>query len=252
MPAHTISSRGMLFDAEWDDIKAPTSDFRGESARTKFADSAAHICSSNATAHTHNAAMAATRNTDGMSAGVYDEPDDDGSGADRNNADVAMHVGSAAVSPQGRRLVSSRNGPQSIIRSVSRSVSSESDQSIASHTLRSLFGSTISACTRLVDLEGRPGAYFVFPELCMRVEGHFRLKFTSFDLANCHAGQLSSRSTVSVLSNIFQSFNPRSFPGMQKSPPLIQHFFKQGAHVLVRSKIPSKKRRRNGQDVDDD
>ncbi|KAH6562995.1 hypothetical protein BASA60_010912 [Batrachochytrium salamandrivorans] len=107
--------------------------------------------------------------------------------------------------------------------------------------MRTLFGSTMSACFRLSNMDGQIGAYFLFPEICLRLEGIFRLRFTIFDILSCTL-QSSQESIVSFLSTPFRSYNPRDFPGMQKSPPIIHHFFRQGAPVLVRSKAPSKKR----------
>ncbi|KAL2911436.1 hypothetical protein HK105_209087 [Polyrhizophydium stewartii] len=112
-----------------------------------------------------------------------------------------------------------------------------------SHLLHTVFGSTNSACLRLTDLDGIQGAYFLFPELCLRIEGQFRLKFSLFDIAGCLMGRTQSTVIATAFSEPFRSYNPRAFPGMQKSPPLIKHFFRQGAPVLVRSKAPAAKSR---------
>ncbi|XJO72017.1 hypothetical protein BDV3_001426 [Batrachochytrium dendrobatidis] len=104
----------------------------------------------------------------------------------------------------------------------------------------SLFGSTMSTCFCLSNLDGHVGAYFLFPEICLRLEGVYKLRFTLFDILGCTA-QAPQRSIATLLSNSFTSYNPRIFPGMQKSPDLVHHFLRQGAPVLVRSKAPSKK-----------
>ncbi|KAJ3048352.1 hypothetical protein HK097_010647, partial [Rhizophlyctis rosea] len=48
---------------------------------------------------------------------------------------------------------------------------------------RTLFGSLVSSAHLLNDLNGERGAFFVFPDLCIRVEGRFRLAFMLSDLA---------------------------------------------------------------------
>ena len=50
------------------------------------------------------------------------------------------------------------------------------------NVIQTLFGSTLSACFRLLDLNGQWGAYFLFPEICLRLEGLFALKFTIHDV----------------------------------------------------------------------
>ncbi|KAI8909978.1 velvet factor-domain-containing protein [Powellomyces hirtus] len=48
---------------------------------------------------------------------------------------------------------------------------------------RVLMGSMVSSCHYLCDLNGLKGAYFVFPDLSLRVEGIFRLRMSLYNLA---------------------------------------------------------------------
>ncbi|KAL2911435.1 hypothetical protein HK105_209086 [Polyrhizophydium stewartii] len=98
--------------------------------------------------------------------------------------------------------------------------------------MHTLFGNTTSGCYKLSDFSGHHGAYFLFPELCLRIEGQFRLKFSLFDVTSCFSDQPRSRVIATVLSEPFRSYNPRIFPGMQKSPALLGHFFRQGAPII--------------------
>ena len=52
------------------------------------------------------------------------------------------------------------------------------------NVLDSLFGTIISECFFGNDLDGNKGAFFIFPELCLRVEGRYRLKFSLHDLSS--------------------------------------------------------------------
>ncbi|XJO72704.1 hypothetical protein BDV3_003788 [Batrachochytrium dendrobatidis] len=109
------------------------------------------------------------------------------------------------------------------------------------NVIQTLFGSTLSACFRLLDLNGQWGAYFLFPEICLRLEGLFALKFTIHDVMGCTPDS-PKPAVISVITQPFRSYNPRTYPGMQVSPPLVHHFFMQGAPLLVRSKVPTKKK----------
>ena len=49
---------------------------------------------------------------------------------------------------------------------------------------RSTTGSIVSSLYRLKDTDGRDGAFFVFPDLSVRMEGSYRLKFSLFEIIN--------------------------------------------------------------------
>ncbi len=66
-------------------------------------------------------------------------------------------------------------------------IASDSDEEL--HMLRdgktrSTTGSIVSSLYRLKDLDGRDGAFFVFPDLSVRTEGSYRLKFSLFEIVN--------------------------------------------------------------------
>ena len=48
---------------------------------------------------------------------------------------------------------------------------------------RLLEGNTVSSCHILTDLYGKKGAYFVFEDLSVKIEGYFRLKVFVSDLS---------------------------------------------------------------------
>ncbi|TPX63426.1 hypothetical protein SpCBS45565_g06620 [Spizellomyces sp. 'palustris'] len=80
-----------------------------------------------------------------------------------------------------------------------------------------LFGSLVSQCHFLTDLSGTKGAYFVFPELCIRVEGTFKLKI--------------------ILSNLARSTTAAFATGYSETSDLSRHFSHQGIKIPVRRKI---------------
>lgn len=64
-------------------------------------------------------------------------------------------------------------------------VGTESDKEM--HLLRdgktqACTGSTVSSLFRLRDLNGSEGGFFVFPDLSVRMEGEYRLKFSLFEV----------------------------------------------------------------------
>ncbi|KAI8918836.1 velvet factor [Entophlyctis helioformis] len=111
-------------------------------------------------------------------------------------------------------------------------------------TIRTLFGSTVSSCYRLRDLGSDFGFFFFFPDLCIRVEGVYRLRFTvtrvSGYVARCPDAMHSS-ALATVVSEPFRSYNPREFPGMRESSELVHHFFRQGVPLPVRTKLRNRK-----------
>jgi hypothetical protein len=47
---------------------------------------------------------------------------------------------------------------------------------------RSTAGSIVSSLYHLKDTEGKQGAFFIFPDLSVRMEGTYRLKFTMYQI----------------------------------------------------------------------
>ncbi|KAI9333946.1 hypothetical protein DFJ73DRAFT_613955, partial [Zopfochytrium polystomum] len=71
---------------------------------------------------------------------------------------------------------------------------------------RTLFGSLVSPCQFLTDLTGVKGAYFVFPELCVRVEGTFRLKIVVSDLSSVGMALVGVGPARTIATTITQPF----------------------------------------------
>ncbi|KAK9694944.1 hypothetical protein K7432_013221 [Basidiobolus ranarum] len=99
--------------------------------------------------------------------------------------------------------------------------------------VRNLIGSTISSAYQLKHINGEPGIFFLFPDLSVRVEGTFRLKFSLWDLMSVWRGGQNSMLTH-VFSEPFTVYQPRSFPGMTEVTPLSNWFSKQGMKLSLR------------------
>lgn len=50
--------------------------------------------------------------------------------------------------------------------------------------IRNLVGSSVSSATKLYDLDGNLGIFFVFQDVSLRTEGCFRLKFSLVDIGS--------------------------------------------------------------------
>jgi hypothetical protein len=67
-------------------------------------------------------------------------------------------------------------------------ITSESSERPSSHSgiascTRNLVGSLVASASKLYDLSGELGIFFVFQDLSIRTEGQFRLKFSFVNLA---------------------------------------------------------------------
>ncbi|KAJ3169045.1 hypothetical protein HDU87_000872 [Geranomyces variabilis] len=102
---------------------------------------------------------------------------------------------------------------------------------------RVLGGMMVSSCYYLSDLNGLKGAYFVFPDLTIRVDGTFRLRMSLFNLASLGAHSDKPAVTIcTVLTQPFRSYTARDYPGLKESTELSKHFSGQGLKIPIRRK----------------
>ena len=101
----------------------------------------------------------------------------------------------------------------------------------------SLMGSLSSSLHRLNDDNDRDGAFFIFGDLSVKVEGIFKLHFSLFDI---HEGQVIY--ITSVESTPFRVAT--NFAGATESTPLTRKFCNQGMRLRLRNpaRILPKKR----------
>ncbi|KAL9556058.1 hypothetical protein MBANPS3_002054 [Mucor bainieri] len=102
-------------------------------------------------------------------------------------------------------------------------------------------GSVVQSLHKLKDTNNTEGAFFVFADISIRIEGVFKLKFTLFQIK----GILVER-VCSVFSDPFRVYSPKTFP---ESTDLTRSFSDQGVRIRIRKEAravtaPSIKRRR--------
>ncbi|KAF9136779.1 hypothetical protein BGX30_010861 [Mortierella sp. GBA39] len=110
---------------------------------------------------------------------------------------------------------------------------------------RILMGSLVVSPILLNNPEGVPGWYFSFPDLSIRTEGTYTLKFSlmrfgSFDFSSSEDGQ-ASLLVAEETSDPFQVFSAKKFPGMTESTELSKAFAKQGLKIPIRNDLRVRK-----------
>ncbi|TPX50851.1 hypothetical protein SeLEV6574_g00677 [Synchytrium endobioticum] len=128
-------------------------------------------------------------------------------------------------------------------------ISSDSDEEL--HLLRdgktrSTTGSIVSSLYRLKDIDARDGAFFVFPDLSVRMEGSYRLKFSLFEIINAEIYHCAS-----ISSEVFNVYPAKKFPGMEESTFLSRSFAEQGLKIRIRKELRPRKGKRDASERDD-
>ncbi|KAI9254278.1 velvet factor-domain-containing protein [Sporodiniella umbellata] len=90
-------------------------------------------------------------------------------------------------------------------------------------------GAVVQSLHKLKHLDNADGGFFVFSDISVRLEGIYRLKFTLFRMEGESVQALSS-----ILSDPFQVYAPKSFPGMSESTFLTRYFSEQGVRIRIR------------------
>ncbi|KAI8913635.1 velvet factor-domain-containing protein [Gorgonomyces haynaldii] len=116
---------------------------------------------------------------------------------------------------------------------------------------RSTAGSIVSSLFRLKDTSQQEGAFFVFPDLSIRMEGVYRLKFSLFEIVDSEIFYCTS-----ITSDPFNVFTAKKFPGMGESTQLSKIFAEQGLKIRIRKEVrnrqKSSKRNYDGDSGEDD
>ncbi|CAG8568732.1 181_t:CDS:2 [Ambispora gerdemannii] len=109
-------------------------------------------------------------------------------------------------------------------------------------TTRVLMGSLVSSPALLKNTEGEQGCYFCFPDLSIRTEGTYTLKFSLLKLG-IEDRLIDNKSTVitTAFSDQFTVFSAKKFPGMTESTDLSKAFAKQGLKIPIRNDVRPRK-----------
>ena len=109
---------------------------------------------------------------------------------------------------------------------------------------RVLMGNHFGSFQDLEDENGKRGLFVMFPDLSIRVEGRYRLKF---DLLRVflppEAAPRPSQIIAECLSDIFVVYAAKKFPGMMQSTKLTLAFQRQGVKVAIRTEERGRRER---------
>ncbi|KAF3769873.1 hypothetical protein M406DRAFT_248501 [Cryphonectria parasitica EP155] len=92
-----------------------------------------------------------------------------------------------------------------------------------------LMGNLVASPFVGYDEHDQEGCFFCFPDVSCRTSGRYRLKFSLVALNP--RPQTKSPVKVEVLSDVFQTFNAKEFPGMSESTPLAKALREQGCNI---------------------
>ncbi|KAF9165401.1 hypothetical protein DFQ26_000207 [Actinomortierella ambigua] len=111
---------------------------------------------------------------------------------------------------------------------------------------RILMGSIVVSPILLNNPQGEPGWYFSFPDLSIRTEGVYTLKFSllrfgSFNFNVEDGGKHASEVIDEATSQPFTVFSAKKFPGMTESTELSKTFAKQGLKIPIRNDLRVRK-----------
>ncbi|ORX90449.1 hypothetical protein K493DRAFT_317977 [Basidiobolus meristosporus CBS 931.73] len=98
---------------------------------------------------------------------------------------------------------------------------------------RNLVGSLVSSAYNLSDHNGEKGIFFIFPDLSIRTEGKYCLRFLFTDLSQTDQFPHSMVRTW-VYSAPFSVYPAKSFPGVTVITELSKSFAKQGIKLAMR------------------
>jgi hypothetical protein len=94
-----------------------------------------------------------------------------------------------------------------------------------------LLGTLVSSLHKLKDTNNNDGGFFVFGDLSVKVEGHYRLQFNLFQM-NVTGWECTH--IASIRSKVFQVYPAKTFPGMSESTFLTRSFSDQGVRLRLR------------------
>jgi hypothetical protein len=118
--------------------------------------------------------------------------------------------------------------------------------------VRILMGTLVSSVYHLHDVDGRPGHFFVFPDLSIRTEGQYRLKFSLMNVKISAQSMFGGNSHVihECLTDPFTAYTAKKFPGMMESSKLMKCFAKQGLKLVIRGASSGNSAKANSEDAD--
>jgi hypothetical protein len=97
---------------------------------------------------------------------------------------------------------------------------------------RATTGSVVSSFYHLKDIDNSDAGFFVFPDLSVRTEGTYRLKFSLFEIVGRDVYHCQT-----IYSDPFIVYSAKRFPGMEESTFLSRAFADQGLKIRIRKEV---------------
>ncbi|KAI9597535.1 velvet factor-domain-containing protein [Syncephalis fuscata] len=107
-------------------------------------------------------------------------------------------------------------------------------------TTRVMMGTLVSSPSVLKDERGITGCFFCFPDLSIRCEGSYRLRFTLVKLNPFDDGDdedCDGNVVAEIDSDPFTVYSAKRFPGMTESTELSKAFARQGLKIPIRNDV---------------
>ncbi|CED82278.1 cop9 signalosome subunit 7 [Phaffia rhodozyma] len=93
-------------------------------------------------------------------------------------------------------------------------------------------GDWVMSTEMLCDINGGQGSFCVFSKLSIRVPGKFRLRFILYEKNGTSVHKVSS-----TVTDPFEVFSPKKYPGMMPSTDLTRYFASQGMKLKLRAGV---------------
>lgn len=113
-----------------------------------------------------------------------------------------------------------------------------------------LMGNLVASPFVGTDENGVEGCFFCFPDVSCRTPGQYRLKFSLIALD--YRPGAKSPVKVEALSDVFQTFSPKEFPGMTESSALAKALKHQGCNIPIKKGNETARGAGGGQREDSD
>ncbi|KAI8883094.1 hypothetical protein K501DRAFT_185244, partial [Backusella circina FSU 941] len=135
------------------------------------------------------------------------------------------------------RCENNNNADANIVKhhgSLSQVITFSDDSELTAVNMKNLVGSSAVSATKLYDLEGELGIFFVFHDISLRTEGRFRLRITLIDIGHTVNTTSTSKTITSVYTDPFVVYTAKKFPGVIDSTPISKCFARQGIKISIR------------------
>ncbi|TRM62227.1 velvet factor-domain-containing protein [Schizophyllum amplum] len=116
------------------------------------------------------------------------------------------------------------------------------------HVTEHLVGGKVTTATKIT-FDGQPMVVFAFPDLSVRLEGHFYLRYSLFDLTlslpspGCERPLFNCQ--AECYGGVFRVYPTKEAPSLPTSTPMTKALYDAGLRITFRSR--ERKRRRNNE-----